>query len=253
MALSFRKMVPKKSYQHVVNQIQEAILNGELKHGDRLPPELKLKEMFDTGRGTIREALRVLEQKGLVSVKTGVKGGATIQQAGIQPVSESIGLLIRHRKVSLSDLAQFRMLLEGFVASEAAQKAAGRDKHVLKKILSRAESLVRSEPDGWEEFNLLDAQFHQELAQIAGNLLVQANLKTIHENIHIYFHQYLPFNTQLLQEDYRDLYAIYEAVFQNDPGAARKKAGEHVARFNALMEEQMDRKNGMAAGNCTGK
>ena len=65
MNLNFTKMVPKKSYQHVVEQIQTAIMEGTLQQGDRLPSEMKLKESFDTSRGTVREALRVLEQKGL--------------------------------------------------------------------------------------------------------------------------------------------------------------------------------------------
>ncbi len=239
MALTFEKMVPKKSYQHVVSQIQEAILNGELCEGDRLPSELKLKDMFETSRGTIREALRVLEQKGLVGIKTGVKGGATIKQAGTEPISESIGLLIAHKKVPLKELAQFRMLLEGFVSYEAAQKATDADKIKLKEILTQIRAHMETQPTGFEVFNTLDARFHQALADIAGNLLILVNLKTIHENIQSYFHHYLPFNSGILKEDYQDLDGIFNAVNNNDPDAAKTKAEAHVARFSALMETQM--------------
>ena len=83
MGLNVTKMKPKKSYEHVVEQIQSAIFSGELCEGERLPSEMKLKDMFDTSRGTVREALRVLEQKGLVSVRTGVKGGARVRPARI--------------------------------------------------------------------------------------------------------------------------------------------------------------------------
>lgn len=236
MTLSFEKMVPKKSYQHVVSQIQEAILNGELNEGDRLPSELKLKDMFETSRGTIREALRVLEQKGLVGIKTGVKGGATIKQAGTGPISESIGLLIAHKKVPLKELAQFRMLLEGFVTFQAAQKATTKEKALLAGILKDIEMHMETNPSSFETFNRLDADFHQALAKMAGNLLVQANLKTIHENIHTYFHQYLPFNTGILQEDFQDLKAIFKAVDRNDPQRAKQLAEAHVLRFSTLME-----------------
>lgn len=239
MVLSFQKMVPKKSYQHVVSQIQEAILSGELAEGDRLPSELKLKDMFETSRGTIREALRVLEQKGLVAVKTGVKGGATIQQAGTRPISDGIGLLIAHRKVPLNDLARFRMLLEGFVGAEAAKNANTEDKQHLSDILSQIEAHLKTDPSGFDTFNRLDAEFHQALAGIAGNLLVQANLQTIHENIHTYFHQCLPFSPEILDADFQDLQAICRAVEDNDPETAEKMAKAHVDRFSSLMEKQV--------------
>ncbi|MCF6246106.1 MAG: FCD domain-containing protein [Desulfobacula sp.] len=239
MALSFKKQVQQKSYQHVVEQIQEAMLNGELIQGDRLPSELKLKDMFETSRGTIREALRVLEQKGLVVVKTGVKGGATIQKAGTKPISESIGLLIRHQEVSLQDLAQFRVLLEGFVTYQAAIYAQLDDLDALKSILARARTHIDTGPSGWEAFNQLDAQFHQKLAKIAGNPLIEANLKTLHENIHIYFRKYLPFSDLLLKEDYADLGRILESIKQKNPDEAQKRARDHVQLFSTFMETQM--------------
>jgi GntR family transcriptional repressor for pyruvate dehydrogenase complex len=116
MDLKFIKMVPQKSYQHVVEQIQTAIIDGELKQGDCLPSEMKLKDAFDTSRGTIREALRVLEQKGLIGIRTGVKRGAVIKAFNTEAMSDSMALLIRHGNVSLPHLAEFRKLLEGQVA-----------------------------------------------------------------------------------------------------------------------------------------
>lgn len=249
MPVSFQKAITKKSYEHVVSQIQEAILSGELQEGERLPSEMKLKDMFETSRGTIREALRVLEQKGLVFIKTGVKGGATVKQAGIQPISDGIGLLIAQRKVPLSDLAQFRMLLEGFVTFQAAQRATQEDKSMLGKILSEIEAHLATNPDSFELFNRMDAAFHQALAKIADNLLVQANLKTIHENIHAYFHQYLPFNAGILKEDFNDLEQIYAAITDNDPETAKKRAEDHVMRFTALMEQQMNKTAGVSQEN----
>jgi len=56
MQLKFEKMKPSRSFQHVADQIQAAILDGTLKSGDKLPAEMKLKDMFDTSRGTVREA-----------------------------------------------------------------------------------------------------------------------------------------------------------------------------------------------------
>lgn len=240
MALKFEKHVQKKSYQYVVEQIQDAIINEDIKVGDRLPSEYKLKEMFDTSRGTVREALRVLEQKGLVSIKTGVKGGATIKKAGTKPIGEGLGLLIQQQQVSLDSLAQFRILLEGFVAEQAAINASDRDIRNLEAIVKKAEKHISTRPDSFDTYNALDAQFHRELAKICNNPLVEVNLNTIHDNIQTYFHDYLKFSPQLLKEDYQDLSDMLCAIKQRNPELARMLAQGHVKRFNRAMQENLD-------------
>ena len=75
----FRAAKQNRIFQDVVEQIQEAIIEGHLKVGDRLPPERELKEMLQTSRSTLREALRVLEQKGLIEIKLGMGGGAVVK------------------------------------------------------------------------------------------------------------------------------------------------------------------------------
>ena len=68
MTQLFRVARQNRIFRDVVEQIQEAIIQGRLKVGDRLPAERELKEMLQTSRGTLREALRVLEQKGLIEI-----------------------------------------------------------------------------------------------------------------------------------------------------------------------------------------
>ncbi|WP_022667111.1 FadR/GntR family transcriptional regulator [Desulfospira joergensenii] len=240
MNLQFKKMKPKKSYQHVVEEIQTAIVNGDLDSGERLPPEMKLKEMFDTSRGTVREALRVLEQKGLVSIRTGVKGGAVVKEANAEAMTDSIGIMIRHQGVSLDHLAEFRKLMEGYVAREAARTAGKGDVRRLRSILSQIKDLVNTRPSGWEKFHILDARFHRELARIAANPLIETNLTAIHENIETYFHEYLPFSRALLEEDCKDLEEIVRAVEDKNERRAEEIARRHVSRFSSLMEKNLE-------------
>ncbi len=240
MELQFKKMKKIKSYQNVVDQIQSAICNGSLKDGDRLPSEMKLTKMFDTSRGTIREALRVLEQKGLISIKTGVKGGPIVKEANTRPMSESIALLIRHQKVSLHHLAQFRKILEGHIAAQTALMAGKNEINQLKAILKEAKMHIKTKPSGWEEFHKMDATFHMVLAKIAKNPLIEANLQSIHDNIQIYFNQYLPFSDALLMDNYEDLCKIVEAVENKNSITAQQLAETHVTKFNDLMEERLN-------------
>ena len=122
MNVKFSKPKHARIFQHVVDEIQTAILDGRLKPGDQLPAEMKLKEMFDTSRGSIREALRVLEQKGLIDIKTGVAGGAVVRSPDFRQVTETLNLLVQSQQVSLSHLLEFRQEIEGMVSALAEFK-----------------------------------------------------------------------------------------------------------------------------------
>lgn len=240
MTLNFTRMVPKKSYEHVVEQIEEAIFDGRIKAGERLPSEIKLKESFNTSRGTIREALRVLENKGLVSIRPGVKGGAQIQPANTRAMQDSIAMMIRHQQCSLEHLADFRAFLEGFAARRAASLATPDQIKELNHILGKIAALLDTNPSDWQDFHRLDAKFHQHIALMADNPLVMANQACIHENIHVYFHEFLPFSKALLEDDVNDLKKIARAVSLGKAEEAQQAAADHVTKFSKLMAEHRE-------------
>jgi DNA-binding FadR family transcriptional regulator len=234
----FREAKQNRIFQDVVDQIQEAILQGKLKAGSKLPPERELIHTFKTSRGTLREALRVLEQKGLISIKTGVSGGSFVNALTTHQVSESLDLLIRYERVSLRDLAEFREGVEGIVAGLAVERVKSKDIQYLKKLLADAKTYLDKGAPGWDEFIRLDNQLHMALAHIAGNPIYKWVLRTIYNNIHRYFDRYLPREERLLQENYQDLCEIVEAVEQRQAARAHLLVQNHVYRFNRLMEER---------------
>jgi DNA-binding FadR family transcriptional regulator len=210
-----------KIFQDVVEQIQEAILDGRLKAGDTLPAERELKQMFNISRGTLREALRVLEQKGLIQIKLGVGGGSVVKAVDTDQISESLGLLIRSQKVSLNHLAEFREDVEGIVAA-----------------LDDARNCVEQGSSRRNEFIEIDKQIHMNLAQIAGNPIYATILHSIHENIHRYYDRFLSMEERELEENYRDLCNIVRTVEAGNAEDARKFAQEHVQRFNRYMKRR---------------
>ena len=234
----FQQAKQSKIFQNVVDQIQDAILQGRLKAGSKLPAERELKELFKTSRGTLREALRVLEQKGLITIKTGVKGGAVVEALSTNQVSESLDLLIRYQRVSLRDLAEFREGVEGIVAGLAVERVKAKDIQYLKKLLADAKTLLDEGASGWDAFLMVDNQLHMMLAHIAGNPIYESVLQTIYDNIHRYFDQFLPREEGLLRENYQDLCKIVEAVENGQAAQAHLLVQNHVYRFNRLMEER---------------
>lgn len=234
----FRKAKQNRIFQDVVDQIQEAIVEGRLKAGDQLPAERKLQEEFNVSRGTLREALRVLEQKGLIEIRTGVAGGSVIRGVTTEQVSESLALLIRYQKVPLAKLAEFREGVEGIVAVLAAERATEPDMERLHALLGRAANFLEQGEPYWDDFIRTDEELHLALAEITDNPLFITVLTTVYHNIHTYYESYLPMEEEVLRENLEDLRAIVTAIGVNDGERAAALAREHVRRFNTRMEKR---------------
>ncbi len=232
----FQKVKKKRVYHEVADQIEEAVISGLLKPGEKLPAERKLVERFDISRRTLREALRIVEQKGLIEIKVGSRGGAFVKDLTTAPISESLGLLIRSKKISLRELAEFRLDIESLVAGRAARRATSEDVDSLKDLLVKGESLLASNRFNWRAFMEVDQQLHLTLARIARNSIHEFILKTIHENINRYYESYLPKDKKIWKQSYLEMRPLVKAVEDGDVKKAFSLAQEHVKRGDRLME-----------------
>jgi DNA-binding FadR family transcriptional regulator len=234
----FQAAKPTKVFQEVVSQIEEAILAGRIAAGQTLPSERELKEIFQISRGTLREALRVLEQKGLIEIRLGVGGGSVVRSVDAGRVSESLGLLIRSQKVSLDHLAEFREGLEGSIAAQAAARRSAADIRKLKDLLAAADACVQDGQRRREEFLEVDKQIHMTIAASTQNPIYQSVLASIHDNIHRYYERFLSMDARELLENHRDLCGLVDAIEKGDAPAARRLAREHIKRFNRYMQDR---------------
>ncbi|UCB46040.1 MAG: FadR family transcriptional regulator [Spirochaetota bacterium] len=234
----FEQAKQSRVFQDVIHQIEEAILQGKLKAGDKLPAERELKEQFQTSRGTLREALRVLEQKGLIAIKTGMNGGSIVKEVTTHQVSESLAFLIRYQKIPLKDLSEFREGVEGIVASLAAERAKKKDIVYLKKLLEEARCHFENGISHWDDFIDIDNTLHMALAQIAGNQVYESVLRMVHDNIIRYYNRFLEKKPEIMEENYRDLCDIVKAIESGRKDEARFIVQDHVSRFKRFMEEK---------------
>jgi GntR family transcriptional repressor for pyruvate dehydrogenase complex len=237
MALIFNKTKTVRTFQNIVDQIQDAIIDGRLKTGDKLPSEMKLKDMFDTSRGTIREALRVLEQRGLIDIKTGVSGGAFIRDLTTEKITEGLDLLMQYQKITPKHLEEFRHEVEGRVTALAAERATKKDVQRLKHILAEAREQLEKGVDGQKHFFRIDVKLHIALAHISRNPLFTAVLQMVHENILGRSLLIYQSSENILMENYNDLCDIVNAVERGEANEARLLAHDHVRRFHRYMRK----------------
>ncbi len=229
----FKKAKQSRVFQDVVEQIQDAILSGQLEPGTRLPAERELKDMFNTSRGTLREALRVLEQKGLIEIKLGMAGGAIVKQIDAEPVMQSLALLIRSGDVSLDHLSEFRIKLEGSILELAAQRATDKDIENMEALFQKAIACYNAKD--WEGFLKIDEAMHAYMGTMSRNPVFQFLQQSIHDNIHNYYEYYLPMNAARTLENLHDLEQIIDALRSRDSSMASALIMDHVQRFNKKM------------------
>ena len=152
-------------YEHIVAQIERAIYEGRLAHGDKLPPERQLVREFAASRVAVREALRALEHRGLVEVRQGSAGGYFIREVDDTPVVRDLSTLFRLGRVSLAQLAEARALIE----PESARLAASRiTDHELKTLGACLEARTQAGLTSRRRRGL-DAEFHRTVVAAARN------------------------------------------------------------------------------------
>jgi GntR family transcriptional repressor for pyruvate dehydrogenase complex len=156
----------------VANQIEELILSGILKIGEKLPPERELCEQFGVSRTVVREAVRVLEAKGLLKSQSG--SGTYVRALKSLDVANSLGMyLSTHDGISsYGDLMEVRRILEVQIAAIAAERAVEDCFVKLEAVLDQMKSAM----DDPQAFAKHDLQFHVTLAHCTGNELLAAVL-----------------------------------------------------------------------------
>lgn len=168
-AISFRRLHIEPAYKLVSSELERSILNGALKPGAPLPTEKELSEQFGVNRSTIREAIRQIEQLGLVTRRQGRR--LFVCMPGVSALSSNLmrSMLLQH--VSFEDLWQVAMLLEPLGARLATQAASASDLDEIHDNLNQAQQLCDSpvSPERDHALTELDVSFHALVARASNN------------------------------------------------------------------------------------
>jgi GntR family transcriptional repressor for pyruvate dehydrogenase complex len=154
-----------KVYEEVARQIERLILK-KLKPGDKLPSERELAEMLGVSRSSIRDAIRGLELTGLVEPRQGA--GTIVREISAASTVNPFGNALKRRKELVSELLDFRKMLEPPLAARAATHASPEDISEMEEILRRQEEKQRAGESAVAE----DAEFHYSVALASDNSVV---------------------------------------------------------------------------------
>ncbi len=155
-----RKAKKARLYEDVLVRLAELIEQGQLKPGDRLPPERVLAERLQVSRATLREALRIMQEQNLIISRVG--SGNYIAEGNVKSLIYGI------RHLGMQDIFELRLLLDPPICALAAQRATLKD-------IGRLEAILRQQRRRIEQglsAAKVDANFHAALAQATHNRAV---------------------------------------------------------------------------------
>lgn len=191
--------------------------------GDRLPTEMELSEALGVGRNTVREALRILMSRNIVTVRQG-SGTFVSDKNGIPDDPLGFSMADDTRKLT-RDLLQVRLILEPPIAALAAQNAEPEDVARLEAILLEVEALIRSRRDYAE----MDSRFHAQIAACSHNAVMSNLVPVITDGVRV-------FASAVRETEYDQTLASHRAIFEAIRDRRALDAGQ--AMYYHLMYNQ---------------
>jgi GntR family transcriptional repressor for pyruvate dehydrogenase complex len=220
----FKKLGIKKVNLHkqIADRIQKLIEDEHLEPGTRLPPERTLAEQMVVNRATLREGIRLLEQRGLVKMKPGM--GTFVVNVPIHTVSDSLQRYTTLGLGGTEDLLVLREILEPEIAALAAENATNEEVEELKAKIEIMDKAVNK--NDVSLYVSSDEDFHELLAKASRNELIAGIMKGLRNNL-IDHRRFII--KELHEENRRANLDVFEAVLKKKPEAARKAMKSHMS------------------------
>ena len=237
MDLQYSPVISQSVPRRIMKQIKRKIVIGELSPGEKLPPEREMVEMFQCSRPSMREALRVLCDKGILSSAPGV--GFIVQEIPNSVLTGSFTDIVYQRKINMLEFYQFRVSTE----SEYSKWAAlNREQDDIDKMRQALEDISSANQKGdWEKFQQAHCEYHSNLVAATKNHFAVIFNDMIFPLASYIIGHYM----KNMDEENRARYTVYmidshtsmlDAIERQQPDEAKKTTIDHLKLFKELSE-----------------
>jgi len=234
----FRPVTPKRAFEDISDQIKKLIFSGSLKPNDRLPSERDLAKQFNTGRISVREALRILEESGFVTIRQGADGGIFVKELDSTGMTKSILGLMSVGNLTLHEVREARIAIESIILESSIKRFTKTRLAALESNINDCERFYKNVK--MEEYpNFADEQlgkFHIIIAETSKNRLYKYFMTSL---LDLYVKQiirYIPDSAEYSRH-LRQHREIYEAIKTKNMKRARKAIEEHMESSTKYIEK----------------
>ena len=235
--MPFQKIESEKLASAVVRQIENLIVEGVLRPGERLPSERELSERLAVSRPSLREAVAELAERGLLVARAG--SGIFVADVLGAAFSPALIELFSSHDEAVFDYLDFRRDLEGLAAERAARLASDTDLAVIDEIFRKMEA-AHSKRDPTDE-SQLDAQFHMAIIEAGHNVIMLHMMRSMFDLLRqgVFYNRQILFKVRTTREALLDQHRAINAALQSrDPAAARAAIEAHLGFVEVAFAEQ---------------
>lgn len=236
--MPFRPIEAEKLSAAVVRQIEELILHGILRPGERLPAERELAERLAVSRPSLRNAISSLQEEGLLISKAGA--GVFVADVLGSAFSPALMKLFARHPEAVFDYLSFRRDMEGLAAERAVKLGSDTDLQVVATILQKMET-AHAKRNATEEAQL-DAQFHMAIIEASHNVVMLHMMRSMYELLRegVFYNRQIMFKQRTtrstLLDQHRD---INTALQERDAAKARAAVEAHLDYVQVCLRNEV--------------
>jgi DNA-binding FadR family transcriptional regulator len=217
----------------VAQRIVRDIVRSGMKPGELLPPERMMLEKYETGRGTLREALRLLEFQGVISLKPGPGGGPVLMSPAASNLASSLMLLMQLNQAPYRAIVEVRNAFEPMISQLAAERMSDDQLGELEGTIEA----MRADLNDRDQFLESNKRFHDIIAWSSGNVLfgyLIDSLLGILDGTVIGI-DYPSHRRAAILKAHEE---IYEALAKRDPQASEDRMREHIDAYTRYAQKK---------------
>jgi GntR family transcriptional regulator, transcriptional repressor for pyruvate dehydrogenase complex len=224
---------PQKAAMLIAQRIVRDALRDHLQPGDLLPAERLMLERYEIGRGTLREALRLLEFEGVITLKPGPRGGPVMQDPDPSHLASTFVLLMQLKRAPFRAIVEVRSAIEPMISSLAAARMTDHEIADLEESISKMRDNLKDQ----EIFFESNRRFHDIIAWSSGNPLLSYivdSLLSIMDGTVIGI-DYPDARRRAILQAHTE---IYKAIASRDPAAASHRMQQHLEAYVRYAERR---------------
>ena len=226
--LKFERLKPEKAAQIVAKQVRQAVLSGALAVGDKLPAERELVDQFGYSRSVVREALRLLEDSGLIELHAGRNGGAVITRPNADQIVSNIDMLLRLTQTGVKEVHDAQRAIEPAIIRLAIENGTLEDFARVRETIT----LIEGAPGDIELVRLQSNLFHTLLGEATHNNVVGIIAGILRQIIVDFRYEGDEREALVIARIHR---RILEAVEAKDVDAAIRRSLRHIDASEAVL------------------
>jgi len=229
----FRAVRTRRSFEVVCDQIREQLARGQLRPGDRLPPEKDLAEQFDISRSAVREALRSLEAAGLVEARTGIHGGFFIHSGKPAALTQTVQDMVSLGQLSIANVTEARIELMAVALRLACARATAEELDAIEADITYHTELFRNGRGSRNSKSVIE--FYRLIARATHNEVIVMMVDALSEIIRTLLAQVNPQPRKDIMQVRRKVLALLRA---RDAEAACKEMTNHLRNVSDYLESE---------------